>query len=478
MPARTILGQPGGPVTSSTQTFVGDVFFKSGRPWADVRAYGAAGDGVTDDTAAIQSAINAIAALGGGIVYFPPGHYMVLTGPLTVTSNSTLLVGAGQDTSLLDAGTVNSVIVQVGRLTGAQIFRSGLSYLQLIGPNATSATNAVVRYTALAIECTGSDLLISGGYYAIEVDANADCVLTRIKAASAYGPALIYTTAPSLFMDRCKLDQSYPVSTPGANSIAAINAWASTTAYTSGTIVSDGNYYLQCSTAGTSGSSLPTVPAYGATVTDGSAVWKLVARSTYYAIQADTGAGNLYITRTDMTGPYSRAVGITNTLAGTAPQNIVIETSTMGANLFGCVYAIAGAGLSVHDCVAQNVVVQGSAAIGTSGAWVGDAVVSDNLIYVAGYGISNGAGTNFTAIGNRVFGMATAGLFAGAGITRFVFADNIAGSSATWGTNAIGIQVATGASNNYNVVNNVVAGATTGISDGGTGANKTVTGNN
>lgn len=39
----------------------------------DVMQYGAVGDGVTDDTAAIQNAINGAIAAGGGIVYFPPG---------------------------------------------------------------------------------------------------------------------------------------------------------------------------------------------------------------------------------------------------------------------------------------------------------------------------------------------------------------------------------------------------------------------
>jgi carbohydrate binding protein with CBM6 domain/pectate lyase-like protein len=47
--------------------------------------YGATGNGTTDDTAAIQSALNAAGANGGGIVYLPGGHYKTST-TLTVPS--------------------------------------------------------------------------------------------------------------------------------------------------------------------------------------------------------------------------------------------------------------------------------------------------------------------------------------------------------------------------------------------------------
>jgi hypothetical protein len=43
----------------------------------DVRAFGATGDGVTDDTDAIQAAIDYADGLGGGVVFFPPGDYLV-----------------------------------------------------------------------------------------------------------------------------------------------------------------------------------------------------------------------------------------------------------------------------------------------------------------------------------------------------------------------------------------------------------------
>lgn len=44
--------------------------------WMNVQHFGAKGDGVTDDTGAITKAITALPS-GRGVVYFPPGHYLV-----------------------------------------------------------------------------------------------------------------------------------------------------------------------------------------------------------------------------------------------------------------------------------------------------------------------------------------------------------------------------------------------------------------
>src|SRR5688500_16789815 len=43
----------------------------------DVEDYGAVHDGATDDTVSIQAAIDAAYAAGGGVIYSPPGEYII-----------------------------------------------------------------------------------------------------------------------------------------------------------------------------------------------------------------------------------------------------------------------------------------------------------------------------------------------------------------------------------------------------------------
>lgn len=68
-------------VSSNTMTIAGtggsgdENIYDDG--WFNVKDYGATGDGVADDTAEIQAAIDACTAAGGGTVWFPEGEYLV-----------------------------------------------------------------------------------------------------------------------------------------------------------------------------------------------------------------------------------------------------------------------------------------------------------------------------------------------------------------------------------------------------------------
>lgn len=72
----------------------------SGNQVFNVKTYGAAGNGSTDDTAAIRSAINAASA-SGGVVFFPPGVF-VLPSRITCQSlNNVSFQGSGKSATIL-----------------------------------------------------------------------------------------------------------------------------------------------------------------------------------------------------------------------------------------------------------------------------------------------------------------------------------------------------------------------------------------
>lgn len=93
------------------------------REVVSVKDFGAVGDGVADDTAAIQAAINSIP--NGGTVYFPVGVYSVTT--LTILNRSTKICGAAIGVSTLTRG------VQIK-------CRSAVTNFFVIGPSAQDVT--------------------------------------------------------------------------------------------------------------------------------------------------------------------------------------------------------------------------------------------------------------------------------------------------------------------------------------------------
>jgi len=76
----------------------------------NVRDHGAQGDGITDDTAAIQAALDAVPT-NGGTVIVPPGKYMV-SEPLVVTVAGTVFSGTTMGYSVATGATVSGTAIQ------------------------------------------------------------------------------------------------------------------------------------------------------------------------------------------------------------------------------------------------------------------------------------------------------------------------------------------------------------------------------
>ena len=219
-PLRTLLSQSGyNPDATTFPGLMGPVF--------NVRAFGAVGDGVADDTAAIQLAISGAVTAGAGTVYFPGGSYKI-TSSITITSGQSklALVGAGRSASRI-----------VNAITGnpanpALLITSDSNYFLIQGLwiNGNGLTGASGNGHAIALIN-----IVGGGTYSPQQVMIRDCLLdyhmgtgkdgtgASIPACGVYGYGLTgcfvnntavynsamgvrFTAASKVYLHQCSFD--------------------------------------------------------------------------------------------------------------------------------------------------------------------------------------------------------------------------------------------------------------------------------
>jgi hypothetical protein len=148
---------------------------------ADVKTYGAVGDGVTDDTAAFNGALKAAADAGGGVCLVPKGTYIIsasgITAPYTpAVSSNVHLVGEAQGVSVLkvsgmprthllqcdgDNWSVENLTFDMGDYTPS----AGLAAITCKGNNWRVANCAVIKSGRWGIAAFGgNNWSIDGNY--------------------------------------------------------------------------------------------------------------------------------------------------------------------------------------------------------------------------------------------------------------------------------------------------------------------------
>lgn len=134
----------------------------------NVKDYGATGDGTTDDTTAIQNAINAAETANGGIVYLPGGKNYYITSTLTITKAvqmrgvaPTRTTGVGT-TITYATGTGNAI--HFNGADGATIEGIRLAGSSVTGGNAILIDNAAYNISVKRVRIVSgySGILING----------------------------------------------------------------------------------------------------------------------------------------------------------------------------------------------------------------------------------------------------------------------------------------------------------------------------
>gem|GEM_PF-3697051 len=178
-----------------------------------VTAHGAKGDGATDDTAAIQSALNT-----GQAVYFPAGTY--LSGPLVNTSGKAVS-GAGMNDTIIRATPGTATLYTATQLAGMRIenisFDGNGNAATCLDtswtiPSGDGAPSLNCKYTGLRVsgytslgwkaksnnDCTFSSLLIEASGTNVGLRLNAPGGLVSLNEVKSFAPIEIASQSATL----------------------------------------------------------------------------------------------------------------------------------------------------------------------------------------------------------------------------------------------------------------------------------------
>lgn len=125
--------------------------------------YNAKADGTTDNTTAIQSALNQASADGGGIVFLPPGKYKV-SGDLSIPANVELKGSADNSTAPTGPGSTLEVYADRGNAAGTPFLRlaagSGVRGLTIDYPDQNNSVIPNFAVYPYAIQALGANVYI------------------------------------------------------------------------------------------------------------------------------------------------------------------------------------------------------------------------------------------------------------------------------------------------------------------------------
>lgn len=160
--------------------------------FVSVMDFGAVGDNTNDDTAAIQAAVNAVLAAGGGTVYVPPGSYKV-----------TATITLGASVSIVGLGKLATKFYPTTAVTGrlfsykpAVFTTSGivLSDFAVYGNATTLGVADLQNLTFVTIQRVYMDSFTNSGQIHVSLNNVEDSTIAESAFMSIHGDGLVMQT--------------------------------------------------------------------------------------------------------------------------------------------------------------------------------------------------------------------------------------------------------------------------------------------
>jgi hypothetical protein len=481
-----VMSSTGGSLAAKN-VYTGDNLFGSGRPWCDVQAKGAVGDGVTNDHAAIQACVDELNILTTGVVYFPPPHGGAYCNFSTVTTNSNvsiIFMGTGVNGSVLSACGHNITLLAL------QGGNSGLQHMQLLGYGAASTDTLPVSNPTLdlshCVQCLIDDAIVLGGYYGIKCGVGCgDIIISNTLVSYAYGAGVYIGCTSGLcggYLKRVKIDQDMPNPGSSFGATTAFSNWSAGATVSAGDILFvSGAYYIRYTVGGTTGGSAPTVKPWLVNITDGTATAQLFSPFPYYGVQCDGGCNQTFAEQLDvLSNSYTYGLAMTNDNASVDPTLFAVSNSNfqgyLGAALLDKGNEFRSSMNLFEGCWITNCAIVN---VGTSWGSSG----SGGIKSVNDYLVNGSYGWDIQPTGN-INGVFTNGSYQGLNQTAFItpgssfnFSNNICGPAGTLAGPINQCYSIVGAADYFIVTNNQTNGATLANSITATGTHTTTTGN-
>ncbi len=180
--------------------------------------FGAKGDGLNDDTNAIQAMLNKLVALHGGVGFFPPGTYKI-SAVLTIpaAASGIALIGAGQGATTITQSSTADVFASS---SAADISMSGMTINGNVG--LTSVARCSIR--SVIINRGNSTSTYGLSLASCSIVALDDCIITGASSGAQW--VLLSGTTSDVYFARCGLGSGIAASICIDISGAASNVFA------------------------------------------------------------------------------------------------------------------------------------------------------------------------------------------------------------------------------------------------------------